>query len=143
MTYDLLHQPPRLLKLVVINPVLALHDRHGLHHLADDVLIVAADDCPAVDVGKDGLHVVAYELAVGGCRVVGTPARDDLIDGVIARADVVFDELDAGTDAVLHLVKLSEDLISPFDVPDLSHPDGGRHVLDIQGIVVALAARGL
>ena len=108
MTYDLLHQPPRLLKLVVINPVLALHDRHGLHHLADDVLVVATNHCPAVDVGEDGFHPVAHVLLIDILSAVGTPSRDNLVDGVIARADVVFDELDAGTDAVLHLVKLSE-----------------------------------
>ncbi|MBR2291063.1 MAG: hypothetical protein IJ868_01970 [Prevotella sp.] len=32
---------PGLFKLLVVNPVLALHDRHGLDHLADDVLVIA------------------------------------------------------------------------------------------------------
>ena len=72
--------------------------------------------------------------------MVGTPAGDDLVDGVVARPDVVLDELDGGTDAVLHVGKLYEDLIASFDVPDLTYPDGGLHVLDVQGIVVALAA---
>ena len=135
-----LHKFPRLFKLRVIYAVLALHHRHGLHHLADDVLVVATDHCPAVDVWKDSLHMVAHMLLVDILRAVGTPPRDNLVDGVVPATDVVLDELDAGTDAVLHVRKLYEDLIASFDVPDLTYPDGGRHILDVQGIVIALSA---
>ena len=122
---------------------MALHPGHGLYHLADDGLVVAADDRPAVYGGDDGLHMVAYELAVGGCRLVGTPATDDLVDGVVPLVNVVSDELDGGTDAVLHVRKLYEGLVASFDVPDLSYPNGGLHVLDVKGIIVTLSARGL
>ena len=102
---------------------------------------MAVDGLVGVELRQVVAHAPEDRLLVGPCRVIGTPAVDDGVHAVEAQGDIPPQQFDGGTQAVLHIGELCEDLIASLDVPDLTHPDGGLHVLDVQGIAVAGTAK--